>query len=154
MGIIKREHKNFFIIFLLILLGNCQLKEPVKIHGISYLENRYSQLEVNTSNSNDVLKILGNPHSKSIENDLRWFYIERSIVKGKYYKLGKNVLKENNIIVLEFNQLGILTFKDILTKEEMNNVSYAKDKTKNPIDRTSFVNDFLQSLKKKMYGNR
>ena len=130
------------------------IKEPVKIHGISYLENRYSQLEVNTSNSNDVLKILGNPHSKSIENDLRWFYIERSIVKGKYYKLGKNVLKENNIIVLEFNQLGILTFKDILTKEEMNNVSYAKDKTKNPIDRTSFVNDFLQSLKKKMYGNR
>ena len=154
MRFIKRKHNVFFTIFLIFLLENCQLKEPIKIHGISYLENRYSLLEINKSNSNDVLKILGNPHSVSIENVKRWFYIERSIVKGKYYKLGKNVLKENNIIVLEFNQLGILTFKDILTKEEMNKVSYAKDKTKNPIDRTSFVNDFLQSLKKKMYRNR
>ena len=71
MSVIKSKHlisKNLIII-LLLLLANCQLQESKNLHGINYLENRKNILTVNKSNKNDVLKLLGNPHSKSINNE-------------------------------------------------------------------------------------
>ena len=76
--------KNLIILFL-ILLANCQLQESKKLHGINYLENRKNILEVNKSNKNDVIKLLGNPHSKSINNEEKWFYFERMIQKGELH---------------------------------------------------------------------
>ena len=97
MFIIKRQHfiKIKLITILLILLANCQLQEPKKTHGISYLKNREPVLILNKSNKNDVVKLLGNPHSKSIDNDNIWFYFERMITRGKLHNLGRNILKEN-----------------------------------------------------------
>ena len=46
------------------------------------------------SNTNDVLKIVGNPHTKSVSDDNTWIYIERILSKGKYHKLGQNVVKK------------------------------------------------------------
>ena len=50
--------KNHFkiIIFLFIILSGCKLQEPLKTHGIIYLENRSNKLTVSKSNKNDVLK--------------------------------------------------------------------------------------------------
>ena len=153
MTLIRRKHyKKFYIIFFLILLNNCQLKEPNKPHGINFLDNREKLLIVGKTNQNDVLKMIGNPHSKSLKNENTWIYFERTITRGKLIKLGQNILKENNILELNFNNYGILQSKKLYDKEEMNKISYSKKETENEITQQSFVRKFLQSVRQKMYG--
>ena len=110
------KFKHCFISLLLfsffILLG-CQLQDPDKNHGIIFLENRSKKLILNKTNKNDTLKIIGNPHSKSFDDENTWIYIERTLSKGKYHKLGQHVLKANNALVLEFNKYGVLKNKKI-----------------------------------------
>ena len=43
-----------------------------------YLENRQELLIINNTNKNDVIKILGQPHTKSIKDEDTWIYIERT----------------------------------------------------------------------------
>mgnify|MGYP001173788112 CR=1 FL=1 len=141
----------FLIIFFLLF---CQLQEPAKNHGILFLENRSNKLVVNKSNKNDVEAIIGKPHSKSISNIDLWFYIERTLVKGKYHKLGKHVLKSNNVLVLEFDKYGILTDKEFYNKDDIEEIAFSKDETQNELSKKSFVATFLSSMKEKMYGDK
>ena len=128
----KNHLKKIFLI-LFIILNGCKLQEPSKNHGILFLENRSNKLIVEKSNKNDVLKVIGQPHSKSINNDDIWFYIERTLTKGKYHKLGKHVLKTNNVLVLKFNKYGVLQVKELLTKDDIKKVSFSKETTKNEL---------------------
>ena len=149
--------KNHFIrlfLFLFIILTGCQLQEPTKNHGIVFLENRSNKLILNKSNKNDVIKIIGQPHSKSINNANIWIYVERTLSKGKYHKLGQHILKKNNTLVLEFDKFGILKSKKIYNKDDTNKIAFSKKETRNELSKDSFVGSFLQSLKQKMYGNR
>ncbi len=106
------RYHNIFFIFLFILIG-CKLQEPTKTHGILFLENRSNQLTLNKHNKNDVIKLIGLPHTKSIKNNSDWIYIERILTKGSFHKLGQNVLKTNNVLILSFNKYGILNQKKI-----------------------------------------
>ena len=143
----------FLFIIFLILLG-CQLQEPAKNHGILFLDNRSKKLTINKSNKNDVIKILGQPHSKTFDQDDTWIYIERTLTKGKYHKLGRHELKTNNTLILSFDKYGILENKDFYNKEDINKIKFSKKTTSNDLSKKSFVESFLQSVKKKMYGNR
>ena len=132
----------------------CQLQEPIKNHGILYLENRSEKLTIKESNKNDVIKVLGQPHSVSINDENLWLYLERSLSKGKYHKLGQHVLKENNVLVLNFDKYGVLKSKDFYNKNNIKKVSFSNKETKNELSKKSFVENFLSSIKQKMYGNR
>ena len=92
------------------------ITESTKNHGIIFLKNRSEKLVENTSNKNDVLRIVGQPHTKSINNENEWFYIERVLTKGEYHKLGQNILKSNNVLVLNFDKYGILKIKHFLRR--------------------------------------
>ncbi len=149
-----KNHINYFLVFTFIILINCQLQEPYKNHGIVFLENRAKKLLVDKSNKNDVIKIIGQPHSKSIKNDNEWIYFERVITKGEFHKLGQNVLKSNNVLVLSFDKYGILKNKLLLDKNDKKKVAFSKGETKNELTRKSFVERFLSSVRTKMYGNK
>ena len=136
------------------LLNNCQLKEPIKPHGINFLENREKLLTIGKTNQNDVIKLIGNPHSTSLANKNTWIYFERTISKGKLIKLGRNVLLKNNVLELKFDKFGILANKKIYNKKSMNKIAYSDDVTENNITQKSFVGKFLSSMKQKMYGRR
>jgi outer membrane protein assembly factor BamE (lipoprotein component of BamABCDE complex) len=143
-----------FLILILIFLQACQLKEAKNKHGIVFLENRATKLTVNYSNTNDVINIIGQPHSKGINDDLNWIYIERVYSRGKFHKLGKNVLTTNNVLVLIFDKFGILKDKKFLNKEDLNELSFSNKITENDLARKSFVEKFLNSIKSKMYRNK
>jgi len=149
-----KDHFNKLFIVLFIILTACQLQEPIKNHGIVFLENRSNKLIINKSNKNDVIKIIGQPHSKSINDYDIWIYVERTLSKGKYHKLGKHVLKKNNTLVLEFDKFGILKSKKIYDINNTNKIAFSKNETKNELSKRSFVETFLQSIKQKMYGMR
>ena len=108
MFFLKKNHLNIFFFIVLLALTHCQLKEPVKNHGIIYLKNRSELIEVNKSNKNDTIRIIGQPHSMSTFDENEWIYFERVITKGEFLKLGKNVLKTNNLLILKFDRYGIL----------------------------------------------
>ena len=148
------KFKNHFIqisLLLLFILVGCQLKDPDKNHGILFLENRSKSLILKKTNKNDIINKLGQPHSKSFDDEDIWIYLERTLSKGKYHKLGQHVLKTNNVLVLYFDKYGILNDKKIYTKENINKVNFSKNKTENQLSKRSFVESFLSSLKEKMY---
>ncbi len=118
-----------------------------------YLENRQNLLEVNITNKNDVIKTLGQPHSKSLKEENTWIYIERTKTKGKIYRLGKNVLVNNNVLVVKFNSYGVLEEKLFYNKDNMKNYKFAKEETENLTRRGSFLQSFLSSLRQKMRTN-
>ena len=136
------------------ILVGCKLQEPLKSHGIVFLENRANKLSINTANKNDVIKIMGNPQIIEENNDSTWIYIERTLTKGKYHKLGKHVLKENNVLILEFDKFGILKKKELFDKEKIKKIKFSKKNTESNLTKKSFVEKFLQSIKQKMYGNK
>ena len=147
-----KNHILLFIIF--IILNGCQLQDPNKNHGILFLENRADKLVLKKTNKNDVIKILGNPHSKSIDNNDRWLYLERVLTKGEFHKLGQNILLDNNVLVLDFDKFGILSNKKLLTQEDKEDIKFSELKTENRLTEKSFVESFLSSIKSKMYRNR
>ena len=149
-----KYHFNYIYLFLFFILLGCQLQDPDKNHGIIFLENRSNKLVINKSNKNDVIKIIGNPHSKSYNDDNTWLYIERTLSKGKYHKLGQHILKANNALVLNFDKYGVLKSKKVYTKEDIQRITFSNEKTENKLTKKSFIESFLSSVKQKMYGNK
>ena len=149
-----KYHKYILSIFYLFSLVGCQFQDPYKNHGITFLDNRSKKLFVQKTNINDVIQILGQPHSKSLKDDNTWIYIERVLTKGEYHQLGRNILKSNNVLVLEFDKYGVLTSKNLLNKDDIRKINFSKNETDNSITQKSFVEKFLSSIKNKMYGNR
>jgi len=136
------------------ILISCQLQESAKNHGILFLENRSNKLILNKSNKNDVLDVIGEPHSKSFNDENTWIYVERILTKGKYHKLGRHTLKTNNVLVLDFDKYGVLSGKKLFDKKDISKISFSDKETENELAKKSFVVTFLQSIKQKMYGNK
>ena len=154
MSFIKKFHNNILYSLVFFILISCKLQEPLKTHGIIFLENRSQKLVLNQSNKNDVIRIMGRPHIKEDEINQSWIYLERILSKGKYHKLGRHILKENNILVLNFDKYGVLKNKKFLKKEDLKKLEFSQKITENELTQKSFVQKFLQSIKQKMYSNK
>tara|TARA_B100000959_G_C14763383_1_gene534318 strand:- start:152 stop:607 length:456 start_codon:yes stop_codon:yes gene_type:complete len=148
--------KNILLILILTIflsLG-CQRQEVIKSHGISYLENREKLVTINKSNKNDVIQVLGHPSTTGMLDNNTWIYIERTKTRGKLLKLGKNYLKKNNVLVLEFDKYGMLINKEFYDKNHMKKVKFAKVITENDLRKENFVYSFLSSIRQKMQSRR
>jgi len=140
----------FCLLVNFIFFTGCQRNEVLKTHGIAYLEKREKLIVINQSNKNDAVKFLGQPATRGMTDDNLWIYIERTKTRGKLLKLGRNYLKKNNILILEFNKYGILTKKEFYDKSRMNKVNFAKTITENDIKKENFIYSFLSSIRQKM----
>ena len=147
--------KNIYLlgIILFVIIG-CQRHEVIKTHGISYLDKREKLIIVNKTNKNDAITILGQPATKGMVDDNLWIYIERTNTRGKLFKLGRNYLKKNNVLVLDFDKYGILKKKEFYDKEKMKKVDFAKNITENDIRKQNFIYSFLSSIRQKMLTKR
>ena len=149
--------KKILLLFLtlsIFCLPSCQRQEVIKTHGIAYLEKREKLVTINITNKNDVIKILGHPSSTGMTNNNTWIYIERTRTRGKFIKLGRNYIKKNNVLVLVFNDYGIVSKKEFYDKDHMKKVKFAKVITENDLRKENFVYSFLSSIRQKMSGKR
>ena len=146
--------KIVYLLLLLLFIISCQRKEIVKTHGISYLEKREKLIFVNKSNKNDTINIFGQPASRGMADENLWIYVERTITRGKLLKLGRNLLKKNNVLVLEFDKYGVLKKKDFYDIEDMKKIAFEKDITENEIRKENFIYSFLSSVRQKMQQRR
>tara|TARA_Y100000590_G_scaffold361209_1_gene417785 strand:- start:416 stop:865 length:450 start_codon:yes stop_codon:yes gene_type:complete len=146
--------KIVYLFLIFVFTTSCQRNEVIKTHGIAYLEKREKLIFVDKSNKNDVVKIFGNPSTKGMTNDNLWIYVERTITRGKLLKLGRNYLKKNNVLVLEFDKYGVLKKKEFYDKDNMQKMSFTKNVTENEIRKENFVYSFLSSVRQKMQMKR
>ena len=148
-------YKNISLLFIsIIFLLGCQQNELLKTHGISYLDKRQKLIVVNKTNKNDAVIILGPPATKGMTDNNLWIYIERTISRGNLLKLGKNYIKKNNVLVLEFNNYGVVYKKEFYDKNKMKNISFAKNITENELKKENFIVGFLSSIRHKMESKR
>ena len=142
--------KILYIIFLFIVVANCSFKPVVKHHGVRSLEKKQNNLKINISNKNDIIKILGNPSTTSkFKNDV-WIYIERQQTQSRINNLGKLVVNKNDVLVLEIDRFGVLKKKEYFNKNDMQKIAIAKDNTKGSYEQTSFIYNFMASMRQKM----
>ena len=146
--------KIFFLSFALFFTFSCSQNEVIKTHGVAYLEKREKLIIVNVSNKNDAVSILGQPSTKGMSNDNLWIYIERTRTRGKLLKFGRNYLKKNNILILDFDKYGILQRKEFYNKSHMNDIKFAKNETENELKKENFIYSFLSSVRQKMIQKR
>tara|TARA_B100000795_G_C22646492_1_gene378551 strand:+ start:232 stop:696 length:465 start_codon:yes stop_codon:yes gene_type:complete len=143
--------KNFLYLTIIILfISNCTLNKVLNYQGVHFLEKKQKKLIINSSNSNDIIQLLGPASTKSTFNDDLWIYIERVTTSSKVTKLGKKKLIENNVLILEINNQGLLLQKIFLNKENMNDLVFSNDITKMSSRKRTFIYDFLSTLRKKM----
>ena len=147
--------KNIYLLcIILLLIAGCNQNEVIKSHGVAYLNKREKLIIVNETNKNDTIAILGQPSTKGMVEDNLWIYIERTITRGKLLKFGRNYLKKNNVLIIEFDKYGIAQRKEFYNKENMNEIAFAKNVTVNEIRKENFIHSFLSSVRQKMLMKR
>ena len=142
--------KKLYLLILFILISNCSLKKIVQHHGVHNLEKKQAKLKVNQSNKNDIINIIGPPSTKSkFDNDV-YIYIERKTSSSKLRKLGKKVLIENNVLILDIDNRGILIAKQFYNKDDMNKIIFDKNLTTSNYSKQSFIYNFFNTLRQRI----
>ena len=140
--------KNIILISLFLIISNCSLNLVDDHHGVYFIEKKMKKIKVKTTNKNDLIKIFGEPSTKStFDNDV-WIYIERKITNTHLF--GRRELIVNNVLVLEIDDRGLLAKMDFYNIDDMNKVKFDKDQTEIIYSKKSFVYDFLASMRQKI----
>ena len=141
---------KYILILLLFFTLSCSLNKVKNNHGVLSLENKINKIEINKSNSNDIINIFGPPSTKSTFDNNIWIYIERKKVNRSIFKLGNQKIVKNNVAVLEINNKGILAKKEIYDLNEMNKYKFSENVTENSYEKDSYIYGVLTSLREKI----
>ena len=140
--------RNIFLISLFLIFSNCSFNLVDDHHGVYFLEKKIKKIQVNSTNKNDLVKIFGEPSTKSsFDNDV-WIYIERKITNTHF--MGRRELVINNVLVLEVDERGLLAKYEFYNIEDMNKLKIDPEATSIGYSKKSFVYDFLASLRQKI----
>ena len=140
--------KNLLLISIFLIISNCSLNLVDDHHGVYFIEKKMKKIQVNSTNKNDIVKIFGEPSTKStFDNDV-WIYIERKITNT--HLLGKRELIVNNVLVLEIDDRGLLAKVDFYNIEDMNKINFDKSTTEITYGKRNFIYDFLSSMRQKI----
>jgi len=117
---------------------------------VSFLEKKEKKLFVNQTNKNDIFKILGSPSTISKFDNNIWIYIERKQTQSELKNFGKMKIYENNVLVLEVSDYGILKDKKLYNIGEMENINLSTATTESTYKKDTFIYDFMSSLRQKV----
>ena len=141
---------KYFIILILIFILNCSGNKVTNYHGTKLLNNKYEMIEVNVTNKNDLIKILGAPSTTSDFNKNIWFYFERLKTNQSLIKLGAQKIKRNNILIVKLDNKGILKSKELLDLNDMNDIKYIKTVTTKEFKNNNLIYGIFSSLREKI----
>ena len=136
-------------LFIFFFTLNCSLNKVSNSHGSRFIEAKYEKIVLNKTNKNDVRNLIGPPSSISSFYG-NWFYIERKKTNGSLFKLGKKKLLSNNIIILEFNTQGLVSNKDLLSINDMEDIKRAEEITKRKYDQDNVLSNIIITLREKI----
>ena len=139
------------ILFILILFFtlNCSSNKVSNNHGFISLQSKFEKITVNKSNKNDILNNIGPPSSISSFDENKWFYIQRIKTNQSLFKLGIKKIEKNDILIVKFNNKGILSNKKILNINDMNDVKFSKDITEKEFKQNDLLFKVFSSIREK-----
>ena len=117
-----------------------------ELHGIDNLKAKSESLQVNITNSNDVLNLIGPPQNIAITDNNIWFYHE---VHQTINKSGSKVISDNNTLRLEFDDLGILKKINFLDKNTLSKNAFDESSTISLGKDSNFLSSFLASMRQR-----
>jgi len=141
---------RIFLLLIILFITACSSNKVSKNHGFISLENKLENIEINKSNKNDIIKIIGHPSSISKFDTNKWFYIERKQTNQSLFKLGKKKISKNNILVIEFNDKGLLKKKKLFNLKDMNELKYVKKITSKEFEQDNTIYNIFSSLREKI----
>ena len=141
---------KILILFIFLFTLNCSTNKVSKNHGFKSLETKFEKIVINQTNKNDIIDLIGSPSTKSDFNKNKWFYIERRKTNQSLIKLGNKKIEKNNILMVEFNNRGILKYKKIFDINQMNEIKYVKSVTEKEFKQNNFLYKFFTSFREKM----
>jgi hypothetical protein len=77
-------------------------------------------------------------------------YIERQKINQSLFKLGKKKIERNNVLIIEFNSMGVVSDKKLLDISNMNDFKIAEKVTKKKFSQDNFVYNLLSTLREKI----
>ena len=138
-----------FIIFLFLFTLNCSSNKVSINHGFISLQTKFEKITVNKTNKNDILNIIGPASSVSSFDNNKWFYIQRMKTNQSLFKLGVKKINKNNILIVKFDNKGILNYKKILNVNDMNDIKYTKDITEKEFKQNDLLFKIFTSIREK-----
>ena len=141
---------KFLIFFIVIFIINCSGNKVSNYHGIKKLDLKYEKIEVNRTNKNDLIKLIGPPSTISDFDKNKWLYIERLKTNQSLIKLGSQKIRRNNILIVELDNAGIIKNKKLININDMNDIDYLKETTEKDFKKNNFIYGVLTSLREKV----
>ena len=141
---------KYFIILIFIFILNCSGNKVTNYHGTKLLNNKYEMIEVNVTNKNDLIKILGAPSTTSDFDKNIWFYFERLKTNQSLIKLGAQKIKRNNILIVKLDNKGVLKSKELLDLNDMNDIKYIKTVTTKEFKNNNLLYGIFSTLREKI----
>jgi len=117
-----------------------------ELHGIDNLKIKSESLQINITNTNDVLNLIGPPQNIGITNENIWFYHEVHQTRNKY---GTKVITDNNTLRLEFSDLGVLKKINFLDKNTLSKNPFDESLTISLAKDSGFLSSFLASMRQR-----
>ena len=141
--------KNYLIILIYLLLNNCALNNVVNHHGVHFLEKKQVKIKTNIFNKNDIVKVLGQASIIDNFNNNIWIYLERKTSVSGIKSFGKEKLLKNDVLVLEFNNRGLLVKKNFYNKNDLNKIEITKNQTETS-NKEALLKNILSTLRRKI----
>jgi len=141
---------KYILLLILFITFSCSANKVKNNHGVLSLEKKFNKITTNKSNSNDVIAIFGPPSTKSTFDNNVWIYIERKKTNQSIFKLGKQKIKKNNVVVLELDSKGLLSKKDFLDLNKMNKYNFSENSTEVTYHKNTYIYNVLRSLREKI----
>ena len=132
-------------------LNSCGLK-VVENHGQIYEKNiNFKELQVGKTTKNEIVELLGSPSTTSnFDDEQSWIYISSEFKKFVFLD-GSNT--DQKILILSFNQ-NTLKNKELLSKNDINNIEYEETLTDSRGKKVNWIKDFFSNLNPDPYGRR
>ena len=132
-------------------LNSCGLK-VVENHGQIYEKNiNFKELQVGKTTKNEIVELLGSPSTTSnFDDEQSWIYISSEFKKFVFLD-GSNT--DQKILILSFNQ-NTLKNKELLSKNDINNIEYEETLTDSRGKKVNWIKDFFSNLNPDPYGKR
>lgn len=137
--------KLTFITLCISSILSCSYKPVIKTNGILNLDKRTNLMLIGTTNKNDVVQLIGQSILKEQPNENMWAYFE-TIEKKNF---GKKKIIKNTLLILEFDNRGILKSKEILNKDDFNEIKFDKASTVSSGLNNSFSKRIFSSIRKR-----
>lgn len=143
-------YKKIFIFLLALIITSCTLNKVDNVHGVSNLKNKISLIKINKTNKNDIIRVLG-PLPVIDKKDNRWAYFEVRETKTKY---GKKDVYVNDYVEIYFDKYGVVKKFEFFNLNNMNDIKFAKEKTRSLGVKDTFTKNLLSSTRQRMKSAR